>query len=313
MEGARGLGSRGSGLTTKGLEVNANAANGGLHSCLASRIKSNDGKVAGKNGKPMKPERCVQFDQPAVMGENVKIKDDNSTNEDAFRENPNDSVEANTGTHKDHSENGYAYKDVHELMIDSGKHVEDVTRHDYYDVHGIPKEEGSAKKVGDVPAIVSPRKPTFSLIFKSTTTSPSVKLKTMKSNETIKGDNVAIPLVAVEEISKSSMCQKSWGRNMYVRAFIEISALTPLPDSLVVVIPFPNGSGYSLETVDIEYEWQPPRCDTCKIFDHKDADCPKDIKIVETTQKDDDGFTQVTRKKVKASLEISLHMCLESG
>ncbi|GKG61773.1 hypothetical protein Tco_0623490, partial [Tanacetum coccineum] len=80
------------GLTTKGSEVNVNAANGSLRSCLVSRIKSIDGKVVGKNGKPMKPERYVQFEQPAMMGENVKTKDDNSKNEDAFRENPNDSI-----------------------------------------------------------------------------------------------------------------------------------------------------------------------------------------------------------------------------
>ncbi|GKF52424.1 zinc knuckle CX2CX4HX4C containing protein, partial [Tanacetum coccineum] len=63
-------------------------------------------------------------------------------------------------------------------------------------------------------------------------------------------------------------------------------------DSLVVAIPFPNGTGHSLETVEIEYEWQPLKCDTCKIFDHKDSECPKSVKVVETTQEEgeDDGF-----------------------
>nr|GEZ70598.1 zinc knuckle CX2CX4HX4C [Tanacetum cinerariifolium] len=31
---------------------------------------------------------------------------------------------------------------------------------------------------------------------------------------------------------------------------------------------------------DIEYEWQPPRCDTCKIFDHNDDQCPKMVKVL---------------------------------
>ncbi|GJZ87926.1 DNA helicase [Tanacetum coccineum] len=57
----------------------------------------------------------------------------------------------------------------------------------------------------------------------------------------------------------SSMCQKSWGRNEYARALIEVSALTPLLDSVVVAVPFLNGSGHSFETVEVEYEWQPPR------------------------------------------------------
>ncbi|GKB55079.1 putative reverse transcriptase domain-containing protein, partial [Tanacetum coccineum] len=72
-------------------------------------------------------------------------------------------------------------------------------------------------------------------------------------------------------------------------------------DSLVVAIPFPNGTRHSLETVEIKYEWQPPRCDTCKFFDHKDSEYPKSVKAVETTQEEgkDDGFIQVTRKNGK--------------
>ncbi|GKB19919.1 retrovirus-related pol polyprotein from transposon 17.6, partial [Tanacetum coccineum] len=99
----------------------------------------------------------------------------------------------------------------------------------------------------------------------------------------------------------SSMCQKSWGRNTYVRALIEISALSTLKDSLIVAISFPNGTVHSLETVEIEYEWQPPRCDVCKIFDHKDYNYPKWVKVVETTQDDGDGFIQITRKNGKGN------------
>ena len=64
----------------------------------------------------------------------------------------------------------------------------------------------------------------------------------------------------------STMCLKSWGRNNYARALIEVSSKMALVKSLVVVIPFPNGPGHSMETIDIEYEWKPPRCDTCKNF-----------------------------------------------
>ncbi|GJX41002.1 zinc knuckle CX2CX4HX4C containing protein [Tanacetum coccineum] len=97
----------------------------------------------------------------------------------------------------------------------------------------------------------------------------------------------------------SNMCQKSWGRNTYARALIEVSSLTPLQESLVVAIPFPNGSGHSLETVEVEYEWQPPRCDSCKIFEHNDVDCPKRVKMVDTPATEDDGFLKVTRKHGK--------------
>ncbi|GJY42406.1 hypothetical protein Tco_0429676 [Tanacetum coccineum] len=101
----------------------------------------------------------------------------------------------------------------------------------------------------------------------------------------------------------STMCQKSWGRNDYARALIEVSSLIALKESIVVAIPFPNGSGHSLETVEVEYEWEPPRCDTCKIFDHMDDECPKKVKervkVTAAPVEEDDGFTKVTRKQGK--------------
>ncbi|GJS40479.1 hypothetical protein Tco_0565522 [Tanacetum coccineum] len=72
---------------------------------------------------------------------------------------------------------------------------------------------------------------------------------------------------------RSSMCQKSWGRNMYVRVLIIIFALSTLKDYVVVAIPFPNGTGHSLETV----------------------------KVVETTQDEGDDFIQVTHKNGKGN------------
>ncbi|GJR79365.1 hypothetical protein Tco_0150150 [Tanacetum coccineum] len=83
------------------------------------------------------------------------------------------------------------------------------------------------------------------------------------------------------------------GRNTYARALVEVSSLTALKESLVVAIPLPNDEGHTLETVDIEYKWQPPQCETCKIFDHWGEDCPKRVKAVDTTPTEtDDGFIQ---------------------
>ncbi|GJY73946.1 hypothetical protein Tco_0478377 [Tanacetum coccineum] len=53
-------------------------------------------------------------------------------------------------------------------------------------------------------------------------------------------------------------------------------------------------------TVEVEYEWQPPRCDTCKVFDHIDSKCPKIVKVADSQQEvDDDGFTKVSSKNDK--------------
>nr|GFB52494.1 zinc knuckle CX2CX4HX4C [Tanacetum cinerariifolium] len=57
----------------------------------------------------------------------------------------------------------------------------------------------------------------------------------------------------------STVCQKSWGRNTYAHALIDVSALTTLKESIVVAVPYLDEFGYSLEMVDVEYEWQPPR------------------------------------------------------
>ncbi|GKB66160.1 zinc knuckle CX2CX4HX4C containing protein, partial [Tanacetum coccineum] len=95
----------------------------------------------------------------------------------------------------------------------------------------------------------------------------------------------------------STMCQKSWGRNSYARVLVEVSSLNTLKESLVVAIPYLNGKGHSLETVDVEYEWKPPRCETCKVFNHNDNDCPKREKRVDQSKEvDGEGFIQVIRK-----------------
>ncbi|GKA21745.1 RNA-directed DNA polymerase, eukaryota, reverse transcriptase zinc-binding domain protein [Tanacetum coccineum] len=73
----------------------------------------------------------------------------------------------------------------------------------------------------------------------------------------------------------STMCLESWGCISYARALIEINSEQVLKDDLVVAIPLLNILGYTKETVSIEYEWQPPRCESCKIFGHSDDQCPK--------------------------------------
>nr|GEW05867.1 hypothetical protein [Tanacetum cinerariifolium] len=98
-------------------------------------------------------------------------------------------------------------------------------------------------------------------MFKKPSPFKVVRLTTMTS-EHVQGANVATPFVVVEE-----------GRNTYAWALIEVLALTPLMESVVVVVSYPDESGHSLKTVDVEYEWHP--------------------------LDDDDGFMKVTRKNGK--------------
>ncbi|GJX67665.1 hypothetical protein Tco_0303392 [Tanacetum coccineum] len=73
----------------------------------------------------------------------------------------------------------------------------------------------------------------------------------------------------------TSICLNSWGRSDYARALVEISAESPLVNSVDVEIPLDENNKHVMVKVNIEYEWQPPRCGTCKVFDHLEAVCPK--------------------------------------
>ncbi|GJZ00797.1 hypothetical protein Tco_0518226 [Tanacetum coccineum] len=94
----------------------------------------------------------------------------------------------------------------------------------------------------------------------------------------------------------SNMCLNSWGRSTYARALIEISTDVELQKSMVIAIPLSNKEGHTFVTIDIEYEWTPPRCATCKVFDHVNEKCPK----LPTAKEVDDGFIEVKKKKAKA-------------
>ncbi|GJQ99754.1 putative reverse transcriptase domain-containing protein [Tanacetum coccineum] len=97
----------------------------------------------------------------------------------------------------------------------------------------------------------------------------------------------------------SNMCVSSWGRSTYARALIEVSAEVELVDELVIAIPVGKDKGHTLATITVEYEWRPPRCSTCMIFDHTSKKCPKRPKEVQEEPVANDGFEVVKKKKNK--------------
>ncbi|GJT31557.1 retrovirus-related pol polyprotein from transposon 17.6 [Tanacetum coccineum] len=98
----------------------------------------------------------------------------------------------------------------------------------------------------------------------------------------------------------SNMCLNSWGRSSYARALLEILADEEVQKSMVIAIPLSNKEGHTFATIDIEYEWTPPRCATCRVFDHVNEKCPKLPKVDPPTKEMDDGFVEVKKKKVKS-------------
>ncbi|GKD26032.1 zinc knuckle CX2CX4HX4C containing protein [Tanacetum coccineum] len=59
----------------------------------------------------------------------------------------------------------------------------------------------------------------------------------------------------------SSMCKDSWGRSSFARCLIEVSSVEPFKEEITIGIPQLEGDDFSKETIYVEYEWKPPRCD----------------------------------------------------
>ncbi|GJR00184.1 zinc knuckle CX2CX4HX4C containing protein [Tanacetum coccineum] len=105
----------------------------------------------------------------------------------------------------------------------------------------------------------------------------------------------------------SSMCNDSWGRSSFAWCLIEVNLEADLVDVVTIGIPSLSEDDFTKETIRVEYEWRPPRCDTCKIFGHVHDYCPKKVvspPIVATSnvvtpnaEKTNDGFQTVGKKK----------------
>ncbi|GJR86273.1 zinc knuckle CX2CX4HX4C containing protein [Tanacetum coccineum] len=59
----------------------------------------------------------------------------------------------------------------------------------------------------------------------------------------------------------SSMCNDSWGRSSFARCLIEVNSEADLVEAVTIGIPLLTGEDFTKETIRVEYEWRPPRCD----------------------------------------------------
>nr|GEU87294.1 hypothetical protein [Tanacetum cinerariifolium] len=94
----------------------------------------------------------------------------------------------------------------------------------------------------------------------------------------------------------SLMCNDSWGRSSFARCLIEVNSEANLLDFVTIGILSLEGNDFIKETIQAEYEWKPPRCETCKIFGHTNDCCPKMIVAAPSVDNTNDGFQHVVNK-----------------
>ncbi|GKC67967.1 zinc knuckle CX2CX4HX4C containing protein [Tanacetum coccineum] len=151
--------------------------------------------------------------------------------------------------------------------------------------------------------------------------------RTLLADPVFDGVNISIPRKVVEKggpwlIRKSLIILKKWSMDTrllkeeltrtpiwssFARCLIEVNSEVDLVDVVTIGIPSLSEDDFTKETIRVEYEWRPPRCDTCKIFGHVHDYCPKKVvspPIVATSnvvtpnaEKTNDGFQTVGKKK----------------
>ncbi|GJZ30514.1 hypothetical protein Tco_0575561 [Tanacetum coccineum] len=134
--------------------------------------------------------------------------------------------------------------------------------------------------------------------------SPIILTKWSSKLSLKKGEVTCVPVWVKLHV----LCGKaSWGRISFARALIEVNSKSELKTKVTMAIPNEKGDGYTKEVIRVEYEWKPPHCGDCKIFEHDIFQCPKHVaktvpnepSKVATEVTKSDGFTEVKRKKHK--------------
>nr|GEV76843.1 hypothetical protein [Tanacetum cinerariifolium] len=91
------------------------------------------------------------------------------------------------------------------------------------------------------------------------------------------------------------------------RCLIEVNSEADLVDVVTIGIPSIIRNDFTKETIRVEYEWRPSKCDICKIFGHVHDHFPNKVVsppivntsniVTPTSEKTNDGFQTVSKKK----------------
>ncbi|GJR82990.1 zinc knuckle CX2CX4HX4C containing protein [Tanacetum coccineum] len=321
-------------ISNRSKEVNKGLLEkGSLLGNIAAKVKNIDGKILGRDGKPMVARRCVRFSETtkeSACGDGHDVIVDSSKVEHSPQ------VVAKCAVHDDGTRPVHGHNDTR--VNDLNSHINDepvehvissavsfpmvenyvkyawakyglkrVMMHHGFFMFQFDSDLGMVKVMKDgpwriqlVPIILNVWRPN-TLLQKDKVTHVSLWLK-MHNVSIVSYSKVGLDLISAKvgrlmrlDAHTNFICLNSWGRSDYARALVEVSADKPLVDSVDIDIPREDGNGYTAANIRIEFEWQPPRCVTCKIFDHLDSVCP--IKRVAGPSKQSDMQADVKKDK----------------
>nr|GEV35971.1 hypothetical protein [Tanacetum cinerariifolium]GEX31621.1 hypothetical protein [Tanacetum cinerariifolium] len=149
----------------------------------------------------------------------------------------------------------------------------------------------------------------FASVLQAKPSKRVVKIMELRNEESVEREAVAVPFEAMEEEVKKALV---WIKLHH----IPIVGYSEVGLSLIttqLAIPVGKDKGHTLATIDIEYEWKPPWCSTCVIFDHTTNKCPKLPKEVPAVNDIDEGFVEVKKKKNKNKVHPQQQIDDEEG
>nr|GEY49237.1 RNA-directed DNA polymerase, eukaryota, reverse transcriptase zinc-binding domain protein [Tanacetum cinerariifolium] len=267
-----------------------------LKGCLkASKVHNIEGKMMGKDCKPLLPVCNIKSGVEKVNSSlGTKRVENKQSHFDHVVSNEVESVglikNPTYGLEDEGVDMDDTNKSMHSLILESqpSKFKQDMKK-ELKHPHGWENPDVSAMKL-TTPN--NPQKQSFANVVNGSNTmrnTPKVNFKAMVNSDKVENSDFVLPIAAVHVVKhkyENSFVGFFVGKKVafplvknYVtntrakflniwtflkesgfllaRALVEVSSLTALKESFVVSIPFPNGKGHSLETIEVEYEWQP--------------------------------------------------------
>ncbi|PWA74280.1 zinc knuckle CX2CX4HX4C [Artemisia annua] len=104
----------------------------------------------------------------------------------------------------------------------------------------------------------------------------------------------------IMDVVTTTVCNRGTGSTGFARVLVEVDAKKGLPSQVEIVYKNSESNVTGSKFVDVEYDWKPPLCSTCKVFGHNNGQCHnKDEKenAEQGKKVDNDGFRNVEIKR----------------